>query len=135
MAKHQFQKGNSGGPGRPKLPADLHQVNILTRTEFEARASKYMQMPIDDLIVYLKGSNVPSIDHMIGTIIIAAAKGGDQQRLDFLLNRTIGKVVEKIETKHTHMIQKLEELEKLSDDELAHQARAALVSLEQREPE
>jgi hypothetical protein len=135
MAKKLFEKGNSGGPGRPKLPSDLHQVSILTRTEFEARASMFMQMPIDEVGTYITNPKATAIERMIASIVIAAADGGDHQRLDFLLNRTIGKVVEKVETKHTLMIQKLEQLEKLTDVELAHQARAALVSLEQREPE
>ncbi len=54
-------------------------------------------MPKNDLQVILKSPNIPMMELMVASIVAKAATGGDHLRLDFILNRIIGKVKDKIE--------------------------------------
>lgn len=93
-----FVKGQSGNPnGRPKLPEDIKAASKLTRASLEAIINKYMGMDKDQLGDVVKAKGTPVIELMIASIIHKALVHGDQQRLDFMLNRLIGRVKEQVE--------------------------------------
>ncbi len=92
-----FQKGNPGGPGRPPMDPELKKIQKVTRTEAELLLSKFMQMDIDELEAVLRDKKRKCVEHMIGRIVLMGIKNGDHARLDFMLNRLIGKVKENIE--------------------------------------
>jgi hypothetical protein len=94
-----FQKGQTTKPnGRPKLPPDLQGLKTKFSGDMvEKTFIKYMMMSVDDMAKVGQDKSLPALDHVIMMIIRKAGLDGDQQRLDFLLNRTIGKVVDKTE--------------------------------------
>ncbi len=95
-----WTKGRSGNPlGRPKgtgMPPDLQGLKSLFTAEMvEKTFIKYLNMSVRDMELVGQDKNIPSLDHVIMMIIRKAGLDGDQTRLDFLLNRTIGKVADK----------------------------------------
>lgn len=92
-----FQKGQAGGPGRPATPDDLKNVKKLSTNEMQALLAKYLRMSKGQLIALHKDPDVPAIDLLVMSIIQKAVVHGDHQRMNFLLDRTIGRVTDKVE--------------------------------------
>lgn len=89
----RFRKGQSGNPkGRPRVPEDVRQVTLLHRTEFVRLANELMKLDKSELKQRLETKGTPMIELMVGKIIWECVTKGDQQRLEFLLNRLIGRV-------------------------------------------
>lgn len=90
-----FPKGVSGNPsGRTKLPAELKKIKPFTTEEVERLIAKYLRMTTAQLNEVVHDKKSPAIAVLFGSIIIHCAKSGDYSKLDFLLNRTIGRVSE-----------------------------------------
>lgn len=95
--KKGFQKGNPGGPGRPKKDPAFAQVYKLTKHEVEQGLIHFLKMDVDELEETLKDKKRTVMEHMVGRVALMAIKNGDYQRLNFLLERIIGKPKEAIE--------------------------------------
>lgn len=96
---HRYQKGNPGGPGRPKKHPDDVGLKMLHRTDVKVIMNRLAQMDIDKLEEVLKDKSRTVLEHIIGRVCLVAMKEGDYRRLDALLDRLIGKVKEEVEIK------------------------------------
>jgi hypothetical protein len=92
-----FQKGKPGGPGRPPHPPDFKQLKELTRTELEYILNKFMFHTKEEIEAIMKEKTTTAIEAMVGAIILKAVDHGDQIRLNFVLDRLIGKVKDVID--------------------------------------
>jgi len=104
-----FQAGNPGGPGQPKIPEEVKAARKLNRIELERIINKYLYMPGTELRKLLeeatKGQNeMPMIEAMIAKIMLAGFSEGDQRRLEFILDRLVGKVKDQVEVNGTEGI-------------------------------
>lgn len=96
--KTQFKKGQSGNPGgRIKLPEDVKQAKNMNRVELERTLNRLVHMTPMQLKEILNAPNTPVFEVMIAQIVTKAAQQGDHMRLNFLLDRMVGKVKEHIE--------------------------------------
>ncbi len=102
-----FKVGNPGGPGRPPVPIELKEARKLNQVELELIMNKLMGLNVKELEDIKSASDTTAIVAMIASIMIVALKTGDQTRLDFLLNRLIGKVKEKVEHSGTMTLEAL----------------------------
>lgn len=89
-----FQKGQPGGPGRPRLPDDIKQSRALTKIELERILNKFMFLSIKEIDAISKDTTSIAIESVVASIVLKAVAFGDQQRLNFVLDRLIGKVKE-----------------------------------------
>jgi DNA-binding sugar fermentation-stimulating protein len=90
-----FKKGVSANPkGRTRLPSEIVEARKLNRDSLEVALNKYLHMKRDALQAAIKNPDTPMLDVMIASIIAKAVQTGDNTRLDFLLNRTIGRIKE-----------------------------------------
>jgi hypothetical protein len=90
-----FKKGNPGRlPGTVVIPKKILNLN---RKEAEEKISKYLKMTPVDLEKVSKNPETLAIDLLIISVIMHAMKTGDYTRLNFLFDRTIGRVKEKID--------------------------------------
>ena len=86
-----FQKGYKPPGGRPKHPEDILKVRPLTNVEFQAILNSYLTMDKDELKALAEAPGTPMLRVIMANLILSAGKG-DQFRLEFMLNRLIGKV-------------------------------------------
>jgi hypothetical protein len=92
-----FQKGQSGNPGgRTKLPDDIKQARKLNQIELERIVNRYLYLDRNELNERVKDPKTPMLEMMVASIIAQAAQKGDQQRLEFILSRLIGKVKDQL---------------------------------------
>jgi hypothetical protein len=114
MAKHLYKKGNPGGPGRPKKPIDGKTLSRLSKVQVEQCFIKFMHMDLDALDAIVSDRSRSVLEHSVANIAKHAIEEGDQSRLNFLLDRIIGKVKDSIE----HTVVKPTVIEKLNGDKV-----------------
>jgi ribosomal protein L10 len=81
---------------RPALQ-DLKEARMLNANEFESSIYKYMNMDINSLKRVYEDMSVSARDKIVIKILVLALEKGDFMRLNFLLERTIGKVTDKVQ--------------------------------------
>ena len=92
-----FKPGQSGNPvGMLPMGDDLKKARKLNRNEFELILHKYLFMTFEQIEKLAQSKMLPMIDYMVVSIINKAVSEGDEKRLNFLLDRSIGQVVRKI---------------------------------------
>jgi ribosomal protein L29 len=122
MPTPKFKPGCAPGPGRPPLPPGLKEARKLTKTLFEDIVHRLTAMTKDELNEYLRNSKTSVLEHMVGSIVREAYTRGDQTKLDFLLDRLVGKVSQQ----HEIIARRYEELSKMPQEELEEKVRVLL---------
>jgi len=95
----KFQKGNQAAKGRT-LPPEQHAIRKLTKVRLEEILHKYMDSTKDELKRIIDNpGETPMIELMVISVMAKGVTQGDQNRLDYLLNRlgNIGPVAQKVE--------------------------------------
>lgn len=114
-----FKKGVSGNPnGRPRLPDEIKEARALTQSALHKTINELIHCSRDELALKLKDPQTTMLQLMIGSIISQATQKGDQLRLNFVLDRLIGKVKEDINLSggvHFNLVERAKELESLDD--------------------
>lgn len=101
MAKNRKTGGKNFHPGengyQKTVPEDLRQARKLTKTEIELILYKYLDKPIGELMAEVKDPMKPTIEILVMSVLITAIKKGDHDRLNFVLDRLIGKVKDNVD--------------------------------------
>lgn len=93
-----FLPGQSGNPnGRPKIPEDIKKALKLNAFELTRVLNRYLYMNLSELQTDLRRPEATMLELMGGRMVAKAAKDSDTIRATFILDRTIGKVVNHIE--------------------------------------
>jgi hypothetical protein len=121
-----FRKGESGNPkGRPPLPADLKGVRELSADHFRKLATFYLERPFEEVEKLRFDPEVPALHRLVISVIWHAVDDGCYSRLNFLLDRLVGKVKDQADLNVN--------VTGLSDAELVAKAKAALKVLQQQQ--
>lgn len=106
--------------GKRAVPKDLQQASNLTKTMLKGVINKHLWMTQHQLKEAMKNKTTPMIELVVGSIIHKAVVDGDERRLDFILNRMIGKVTEQVDIKS--YIQRLDSLDEAEIINLSNEA-------------
>jgi hypothetical protein len=94
-----FVKGQSGNPkGCPPASNDIQVLKALSRAFVETKIAAAMQRTVLELEEVWKDPKSQAIDVAMSAIMIKSSRG-DYKAFNFLLDRVIGRVVEKIDMK------------------------------------
>jgi hypothetical protein len=97
-AEFRWKPGQSGNPsGRGKMPAELQKASKLSAHKLIAAVNKYIHMTKDALNADLRRPEASMLELLVGGMIARAVKDQDPVRANFILDRTIGKVIDKME--------------------------------------
>lgn len=92
-----FQKGQTGNPKGTILPKDLAQAKTLNKRMTLEIFNKCIFMTLEQLNMRLKDPTTCAIELAICRVLVKAIELGDDRRINFLLDRLVGKVTEKVE--------------------------------------
>ena len=96
----KFQPGQSGNPkGRPKKPDWVRSIEKLTNDEIKALFSKFARMTKSEIEGLTKDPDATIIELMIARQAHQAVAEGNLGALNVFLDRTVGKVTDKVELK------------------------------------
>lgn len=97
LKPHQFKPGQSGNPkGFDGIPKEVRKAKGKNRIELEKTLNEFLTLDRDGLELRLKNPKATILELALGAIVTRAIDDGDQVRLNFMLDRLIGKVKEQI---------------------------------------
>lgn len=79
------------------LPKDLRDARELTKKHLEGLLNKHLWLTKIEAKALVEHPETPLLEVLIASIVDKAVNHGDEKRLDFILNRLIGKVSEQID--------------------------------------
>lgn len=92
-----FSKDNPGG--KRKLPPEIKAARKITTENYIAVVNKLLNMSINGLSEISRNKDSNSLEACVAAAILFTHKMGDPARLEYLLNRAIGKVKDTMEIK------------------------------------
>ena len=79
------------------MPKELREAAHLTKKEALEKLVHFLKLPLEQVEALLEDKSLPTMDHWVASICALGIKYGDAQRLNFMFDRIIGKVTDKIE--------------------------------------
>jgi hypothetical protein len=93
-----FKKGDKiKGKGQPRVPDDVRGARLLNQRDVELIMNKHLEKSAQELVDYTQDLRNPAKEILIARIIVEAIKHGDHNRLQFVLDRLLGKPKEQVE--------------------------------------
>lgn len=92
-----FEKGNKISPGRTPIPDDVREARRIDKEYALDVLSRFLYKSVDELESMVSDSRITVFESMVAKAAIVSIETGDPFRLDFFLNRLIGKVTDKVE--------------------------------------
>lgn len=74
------------------MPEDVRKARKVNKAEVERILNQYLYMPFGELVAQVKDPTRSTIEVLVMSILIQAIKKGDPDRLNFVLDRLVGKV-------------------------------------------
>jgi hypothetical protein len=95
--KNMFEKGKVANPnGRPKISHELKEIRRINGANLPVIVDKFLSMSREELEAAAKDKDTPAMECILIRVIVEAMKRGDDQRLNFLFDRIIGKTPETV---------------------------------------
>lgn len=97
-ARQGFQKGQSGNPlGRTPLSKEVREANKITKSMILDILGQYLTIRMDKLEEIIADPQATVIHRAVATISKIMIETGDHQKMNWFMDRLIGKVTDKIE--------------------------------------
>ena len=92
FTKNDNRASLAGKKSRGHLPTEVKEARLHNAVQFENSLYKYMALTYEELKKAFNAPDTSARDMAVIKILLKAIKEGDYRALDFLLDRTIGKV-------------------------------------------
>lgn len=93
-----FGPNNNANPkGAPRVPPELKELRKLNSQLVTKIFNQYSQMNAEELKRIYQDPGVPVFDKALVKVLMNNAANGDYKGINFILDRTAGKVKEKVE--------------------------------------
>jgi hypothetical protein len=127
LKPHQFKPGQSGNPeGGKKHNKQIKKIRHLTQDQIAEIGGLLLGGKLSDLQDVAKDPKSPALKVWFASIIINGIKRGDPNILNAFLDRVVGKVADKIQSEHIHLVNEIKRIELMSDEDLIAQAVEAI---------
>lgn len=90
------KKASEAGKKSKKANKGLMDARKLTSQRFESIVYKYAESDLTQLKQAMQNPTTPAIELVVIKLLVKGIEQGDYQRINFLLDRTIGKVKESL---------------------------------------
>lgn len=91
-------KGQSGNPaGRPKIPPELQKHRGLCPDTIQRKWHLYSEMSVAELEVLVQDKTISGLDRQLIISVL------DPNKFPFMLDRTVGKVADRVESVNVHI--------------------------------
>ncbi len=108
-----WKPGESGNPnGRPKVPSDVKQARKLNKVKVERILNRFLAMDRQELERIKTDPSTPILDLFVAGLVAKGVSQGDHKRLEFIFDRLVGKVTEKVHHSVSRPNASPEEIEK-----------------------
>lgn len=112
-----FKKGQSGNPkGRPKLDPEVKAIQQFNKDEVSKLLNKYSRMTQKEMLKVYNSEKAMMIEKWTAKIFIKATVEGDYRAMDYVLNRMVGKVADKMEIEDNSTHSRIMELIKMQKE-------------------
>lgn len=95
----RFQKGNPGGPGKPKTSPEVKELRQLDRSDLEKVVRETLQMTEKQMQARLKDPEITVKEKLAIRIALKGVAKGDQSVMGFLSDFIFGAPAKRIEVK------------------------------------
>lgn len=93
-----WQPGNRGNPnGRPRVPKEIRALRDADKEWISETLHKYLHMKWGEFQRIANDNDLPMLEVYLANILNAGLSDGDEKRLNFIFDRYIGKVKDKVE--------------------------------------
>lgn len=103
-----FKKGEVSNPlGRPKVDPAIREIRNYNKAEIERLFNEFMNVTLSELVAILRDKSRTVIELMVAKVISESIRRGDQVRFNFLLDRMVGKVVDRMDASFNSTLEAL----------------------------
>jgi hypothetical protein len=95
--KNRERASLAGKKSSTALPPELKEARLLNSNKVEELLYKYMNASLEELDAAKANPLTPMMELVVIKILEKAVKEGDHHRLEFLLSRTIGRIVDRVQ--------------------------------------
>lgn len=100
-----FKKGQSGNPGgKAKVDPGAKALQSLSQAQFQEIANLVLLGQKQDVTNIVNDTSAPLFKRWLAKLADNGLTRGDQQALEFFLNRLLGKVPDRVETDNKHHV-------------------------------
>ena len=92
-----WKPGETGNPnGGPGLPKDLREARKVNQMELERAINKMTSLTEPELEALIASPGTLVFDKFVANIVKLGMRDGDERRMEFILQRMIGKVPDQV---------------------------------------
>lgn len=108
-----FGTGNkvAVGKGRPRMPPEVKAARQMNRAEVERIFNKYLFATEGEILDVMNDTKTPFGERMFLKVMAKCEDQGDHYRLEFILNRLVGKVPQAVDHTVTAPYMEIEKLD------------------------